>query len=619
MQNLAARQSRIATARGDFLRLGHGQTEGVTDIVAASWLRSVSAGVDAAKSQAVHHDDLDITGRLTRCAAEVIVRLGEDIGDLPLSIVLSDSKARILSRSETDVTIGQHLDKVLLAPGFNYAEASVGTNGIGTVFESGQPLYIIGPEHFHEQLQPFACAASPIHDPLTGRVEGVLDISCLSEYASPLMNSLVRSAARDIEHNLLIDRSLSQQALFEAFVRFGTRTRGAVMAVGSTVTMSNAVARALFDPAEQWSIQEHARYLMAGRGNPDDTIDLSSGRVVRIRGSRIIAGPNVAGVVVHVSILSESAPTYVVPILDTGATAVPPDPARAPTTAGNAISVLGESRSPLWRRASNEIMAALNQNHGLLLLGETGCGRRALVDDLFHRLHSNGHSLAFAAAETGLHELEAAERDLNATTVPTLYIFRHVDTLDAAHLEYLTTFLTAIAECGRPVSFAATMSDTTMSDTTASGTSAHANLRQLLTHFGSSVTIPPLRQRTEDLPSLVQRVLNTVAGRAGATVSAAALRVISGFGWPGNIRQLEGALEAAALKRPVGEIQVEDLPAFCRSGAERPLTALEAIERDMIVAALKMEDGNRVRAAATLGIARSSLYRKLKAFGISIT
>lgn len=615
MQNVAERQSLIATARGDFLRFGETQpeavTEAVTDVVAASWRRSMSAGVDAAKSQADYHDDLDTSGRLARCSAAVIVRLSEEMADLPLSIVLSDSKARILSRLETDVTIGRLLDTVLLAPGFNYAEGSVGTNGIGTVFESGQPLYIVGSEHFHEQLQPFACAATPIRDPLTGRVEGVLDISCLVEDSSPLMIGLVRSTARDIERNLLADRTLSQQALFEAFMRFGARTRGAVVAVGSTVAMSNAVARALFEPSEQWSIKEHARYLMAGRGKPDDTICLSSGRMVRLRGSRVVTGTDVAGIVVGVTILSESVPAFGASTLDARATTVQLASTIAPAAVGNAISVRSEGRSPLWRRACNEVVAALDGSRGLLVMGETGCGKLSLVDELYHRLLPNGRTMVFDAAEIGEVELSAAELELSTTIDPTLYIFRKVDTLDADRLIALTAFLVALTSSGQPVSFAATVSDANAND--------HLVFQQLLTHFGSAVTIPPLRQRTEDLPDLVRRVLTTVSGRQGVTVSPSALRVISGFGWPGNIRQLEGALKSAVIKRPVGEIQVEDLPAYCHGGAERPLTALEAIERDMIVAALHAEDGNRVRAAAVLGIARSSLYRKLQGFGISIT
>jgi transcriptional regulator of acetoin/glycerol metabolism len=287
MPETAARRSRIATARADFIQFGPAESPALPDVVAsvvsASWQRSFAAGVNAATTQAAFHEDLDLTGRLVRCARPVIVRLSDDMSEMPLSIVLTDSRARILSRSETDKTIGTLLDKVSLAPGFNYAEASVGTNGIGTVLESGQPLYIVGPEHFHEHLQPFACAGSPIQDPLTGRIEGVLDISCLSEHSSPLMNSLVRSAAHEIEHNLLVDRSQRQQALFEAYVKLDSRSRGAVMAIGGSIVMGNAVAQNLFEPAEQWTIHEHGRYLMTGQGQPVDRIQLSTGKVVFIR------------------------------------------------------------------------------------------------------------------------------------------------------------------------------------------------------------------------------------------------------------------------------------------------------------------------------------------------
>ncbi|MFZ0225431.1 MAG: helix-turn-helix domain-containing protein, partial [Mycobacterium sp.] len=60
------------------------------------------------------------------------------------------------------------------------------------------------------------------------------------------------------------------------------------------------------------------------------------------------------------------------------------------------------------------------------------------------------------------------------------------------------------------------------------------------------------------------------------------------------------------------------LPGYCYQASGRTLSALESIERDAIVLALREAGGNRVQAAATLGIARSSLYRKLKSFGIEV-
>ncbi len=63
---------------------------------------------------------------------------------------------------------------------------------------------------------------------------------------------------------------------------------------------------------------------------------------------------------------------------------------------------------------------------------------------------------------------------------------------------------------------------------------------------------------------------------------------------------------------------MSDLPSYCNTTARRTLTTLESAERDAIVAAIRQADGNRQLAAQHLGIARSSLYRKLKAYGITI-
>ena len=96
------------------------------------------------------------------------------------------------------------------------------------------------------------------------------------------------------------------------------------------------------------------------------------------------------------------------------------------------------------------------------------------------------------------------------------------------------------------------------------------------------------------------------------------MRTMARYTWPGNLRQLDDALRTALGHRPVGEIKPEDLPGYCCQVSGRPLSALESIERDAILLALRDAGGNRVQAAATLGIARSSLYRKLKTFGIDI-
>jgi len=529
------------------------------------------------------------------------------MADIAVSIALTDSKARILTRVDTVRTIGLMLDEVSFAPGFDYAEGHVGTNGVGTVFESGQSVHVVGPEHFHERLQPFSCAGAPIRDPLSGHIYGVLDISCLTEYASPLMHSLARSAVKGIERNLLLDRSQRQQTLFEAFVRADGRARIAVLAVGGSVIMGNSLAQSLFDAAEQRTIQEHAKYLMAREDVAVDEIELCTGKVVRIRAARVVVGSDVAGIVIEVKLRSEAGVRL--PDMTTTARPTPPDQGVRPQALLGLRRLSESGHSPVWRRACADIAAALEQRKALLVIGETGTGKFSLLAEIYHGLKPGGRSVLIDASDITGDSYGNAEEAMEATAVPTLYIFRNIDALSTDGVERLNTVLMALADTERSAFVAATVSDAEVD--------SDLPFRDLLVHFQQAVTVPPLRHRADDIAAVVSQVLAKLSGSRETHVSPAAMRVICRYSWPRNIRQLEEALRAALIKRPVGELQPQDLPGYCHNSARRQLTGLESIERDAIVRALHDADGNRVQAAAALGIARSSLYRKLKSFGIS--
>jgi transcriptional regulator of acetoin/glycerol metabolism len=94
------------------------------------------------------------------------------------------------------------------------------------------------------------------------------------------------------------------------------------------------------------------------------------------------------------------------------------------------------------------------------------------------------------------------------------------------------------------------------------------------------------------------------------------MRALLGYVWPGNVAQLQMVLREALTRRPAGDIGSEDLPAECFTSCQRVLMPMEALERDAIIAALHRAGGNRLQAAADLGIARSSLYRKIHSYGI---
>ncbi|BEP57147.1 sigma-54-dependent Fis family transcriptional regulator [Variovorax sp. V35] len=144
-----------------------------------------------------------------------------------------------------------------------------------------------------------------------------------------------------------------------------------------------------------------------------------------------------------------------------------------------------------------------------------------------------------------------------------------------------------------------------------------------------ALKLPPLRERLDDLPLLVERLLEDIGARVGQTIDidAEALALLERYDWPGNVRELRNTLERALLQSDTPHLEAahvaavlpEQKPAIERAPAEpeantvvRPLAeAVLAAERLAIAAALKTHGGSKVAAARALGISRAALYQKL--------
>ncbi|MGD9529053.1 sigma-54-dependent Fis family transcriptional regulator [Pseudonocardia sp.] len=602
MDDLADRRFLLAAARAEFLDGADARLRGVPDHVAASWRRSVSSGVRPDVVNSDYHTDLDFDSRLVRCARPVIDQLVEQLHDLPVCVALTDERARLLARRDSSSWFGRIADRVYFARGFDYAEGAMGTNGVGTVLEFGESVHIVGAEHFVDALQPFACAGAPVRDPLTGRIAGVLDISCLSDHSTPLMRSLVRSAAAQIEHNLLTDRDLAQRALFDLYARLDARSRQAVLAVGQRTVVANAPLQNLLVPDDREALQDHVRFLMQRRPTVDDRVDLPSGARVRLRGSTVTVGDDVAGMVGVVTILDE---TDVVDVAGPAVSA--PRGGRQPSIRVDAVpsAPVPGSACPALRSAAATVESSLLAGSSVLVIGEPGSGRFTLLAQVHRLVHDGGRAVALEAEQVEAAPQDAVARLRRCATGPTLPVLRDIDRLTAGTVEMLVDALAD--EPGSPVLAA------TAGELRRVGPEHNA----LLSWFGASTAVPALRNRSSDLPALVGSLLAELAPHREVRLSREAMRLVGRYGWPGNVRQLREALAAALRRRPVGCIEPGDLPEYCQSMPRGELRAVDRAERDTIVAALREAGGNRVTAAAALGLARSTLYRKIQRYGIT--
>jgi len=143
------------------------------------------------------------------------------------------------------------------------------------------------------------------------------------------------------------------------------------------------------------------------------------------------------------------------------------------------------------------------------------------------------------------------------------------------------------------------------------------------------IEVPSLRARKEDVPALVEhfiRVFCAGNGKRLKTVAPAALTYFMTYDWPGNVRELRNMVERLVIMVPGEAIGPDELPPPLRAKDEAPALAdgkplkeaRDNFERAYILAELRAQDWNMTRTAERLGIERSHLYRKIRAYGITI-
>lgn len=579
IQHIAARRERF---------LGGAVTEAVRPEIAASWRRSKLSGVSPDRVPVVPVDDLnERSSRLLHVARPVLDRLAEELAETVTSIIVTDPDARILARRVGERELNSSLDRVMAVPGALYGEDVVGTNALGTVIELRRPVMVAGFEHFHEMLQSLTCVGAPLIHPITGRLEGVLDLTCRYEDTNRLMLPVVLDAAREITRGLQERASRSEQLLLDRFVVATRRTGQAVITLNRDVIIANVAAARLLEPADHallWASAEAS----IDNGCCTDEVVLSGGFVAAARVAPITDGRALVGAVVELDLSGEAR---------RGDPVVSGREAELPGLVGS---------SPPWRQLCRAVREHASGTAGVVVLGPAGAGKLAVAHS-FDRVAGRRAEATVVDAGMVLVEGPAAwlSRLRSDIARPGTVILRHADLLSAELADAAGCLLEwAHAEC-RVLA-------------TAGPRWPEGMPRLLVDRFPTSIHVSALGQRAADIPGLAAALAER-NGSAQLRWSSEVIGALVRCPWPGNVRELEALVRSIVSKRPKGHVGLEDLPAEyrCASGPGS-LTALEHLERDAIVRALADTAGSKVDAAAALGISRSTLYRKLKAYAIDV-
>lgn len=626
----------------------------VRSIVHDSWMRCKSLGLDASGTGAPLRNDQDYLHQLRdenhdllTAAASSLAMLKHLLDNTSAMILLTDRDGVILESFGDSKTVEAGRD-IHLEVGGGWNESSAGTNGIGTALRTGKPVLIHAAEHYCQDVKAWTCAASPIFEPFDGSVVGVVDLSGPTEIFQRHNMTVPVIAARQIEQILHRRGSDERMQLMQA-------------CLNSAPAINNGDGLVVLDRQGRVVCHKNA---------PAISGDDRAGRLLKTGETLFAASAGMSEEDIAAALPDDFDPQMIKPLRVDGKicgtvlvfenrrrTVVGAVVEKAEFARQNLIPppvILGQSEKV--RQAIELVRRVAGGRGSVLIEGETGVGKE-LFGRLFHSHAATTRDDPFVTVNCG-----AITKDLFGGE-----LFGHVsgaftgalrdgkqgkfeqadggvlclDEIGEMPIDLQPFLLRALEEKviyrlgdnkPRPVDVRlVALTNRKLLDEVEAG-----SFRKDLYYRvgGIKISIPPLRERGDDVFILLDHFNEMFAKELGESplqFSDASMQVLLTYSWPGNVRELRNLVEGlhlTAVNRTVSPsdlnnlgILVDDVDPDAAVGPLQPAAEtgresrdMEDMQRRVIKKAIEDNGGNLTKAARQIGIARSTLYRKMADF-----
>ncbi len=577
-------------------------------------------------------------------AAPLMEDIHQFIEGSDCAILLADASACVLDVVGDPQRV-HSLQQRGLGQGAYWSEGQLGTNALGVVRITAMPMQVVGAEHYFQANHELTTTAAPIHD-VRGRIVGILGIVGSVQNASSHTLGLVMTAARAISNQLQTDwfveeanRHLTEvrtilSAISEGIISWNENgiinhvnpTAGEILQLNPASIVGRPFTEALPFP----SLITDAAANRSELRDVDTVLQLdghSAHCLVSLRpvfeGQRYIGNLVMLRPIEHVRrLVHQQIGVKATLSLD---------------------NIASSSQSGAMRAVLRQARIAARGTAPVLIRGEGGVGKNHLA----RAIHNDGMpaDAPFIAINCQAipHELMISEflghdEEGNRNSRPSKFELAAGGTLLLDQVEHLSLEMQAVVlhliETGHIMRLGSRRSIPVDVRIIAAST---ADLQQrvregsflphLYYRFGVfSITIPPLRERAEDIPLLAERFLARITRteKRAAWISDDVMAILNRYPWPGNVRELESVLERALNHSNDGTVRLFDLPRPVREGRvltgnspePQPLLSIAEAEREAIIRAGWACAGQPTKMAEQLGIGRTTLWRKMKQYNI---